>query len=209
MVRILIVDDHAVVRQGLRNLIATHPEWDICGEAGEGQAALVMAKSLSPDLAIVDVALPFMSGLVLTRQLQDVCSRLRTLLFSFIDDEETIASGLAAGALGYVLKSEESEVLEAAIAAVADGRTHLSPAVLAIAQTASDDRKRNWIEILTPRELEVLQLVAGGRSNKQVAYMLSISIKTVEVHRGSAMRKADLRSTADLVRFAIRHRLVQ
>ena len=208
MVRILIADDHAIVREGVRNLIETHTGWSVCGEAGDGLTALSMAATLAPDLAIVDLALPAMSGLVLTRRFRETWPGLKVLLFTFLDDEQTVASGLAAGADGYVLKSEESGVLARAIETIMGGGAYVSPSILAktrnILQGATD-----WVENFTPRELEVVSLVAGGRSNKQIAHLLHISAKTVEVHRASAMKRAEVRSIADLVRFAIRHHLIE
>ncbi len=207
--RILIADDHAMVRGGVRNVIEKHSGWSVCGEAADGRSALEAAQQLAPDIAIVDIALPGMNGLSLTLRLRETCPDLKTLLFSMIDDDETVAGGMAAGARGYLLKSDDGHRLEEAITALAEDRTYFSAAIAEKAQAALQDGKQNWLDTFTARELEVIQLVGEGKSNKSIAPLLGISPRTVEVHRSAAMRKADARSAAELIRFAIKHRLIQ
>jgi DNA-binding NarL/FixJ family response regulator len=209
VLRILIADDHAMVRNGLRNLILKHAGWQVCGEAGDGSAALALALEQQPDIAIVDVSLPIINGLALTRRLREDCPKVKTLLFTMIEDEETVMSGIAAGARGYLLKSDNSEHLEAAISALADNRPYFSAPVSHMLQTATPERRRTWLDAFTARELEVAHLIAEGNCNKSIARILGISPKTVEAHRAAAMRKAGVRSAAELVRFAIRRRLIQ
>lgn len=207
--RILIADDHAMVRGGVRNVIEKHSGWSVCGEAADGRSALEAAQQLAPDIAIVDIALPGMNGLSLTLRLRETCPDLKTLLFSMIDDDETVAGGMAAGARGYLLKSDDGHRLEEAITALAEDRTYFSAAIAEKAHAALQDGKQNWLDTFTARELEVIQLVGEGKSNKSIAHLLGISPRTVEVHRSAAMRKADARSAAELIRFAIKHRLIQ
>jgi len=209
MLRILIADDHAMVRNGLRNLIERHAGWQVCGEAGNGNDALAIALEQSPNVAVVDVSLPVINGLALTRRLHDDAPGVKVLLFSMIEDEETIMSGMSAGASGYLLKSDNSENLEAAISAVGENRSYFSESVSRVLQAAPPERRRSWLDAFTARELEVAHLIAEGNCNKAIARVLGISPKTVETHRAAAMRKAGVRSAAELVRFAIRRRLIQ
>jgi DNA-binding NarL/FixJ family response regulator len=210
MLRILIADDHDIVRKGVRDLIEAHPGWEVCGEAGDGQAALELAVEQSPDVAILDVALPTLNGVAVTRRLKQERPATNVLLFTMCDDDETVTGGLAAGARGYVLKTDSERYLEAAISALGANRPYFSSFVSEfLLQAAMNDRKRSRLESFTTRELEVAQLIAEGHSNKQIARQLAISIKTVESHRSAAMRKAGARSAAEFVRFAIKHNLIQ
>jgi DNA-binding NarL/FixJ family response regulator len=210
MLRILIADDHEIVRKGVRDVIDGHPGWQVCAEAADGQQALGLALSHKPDIAILDVALPLLNGIVLARHLHKDCPATRVLLFTMHDDDETVSSGLAAGARGYVLKSDSENHLEAAISALGANRPYFSSSVSELLLDAAlNERKRSKLESFTTRELEVAQLIAEGNNNKQIARMLNISIKTVESHRAAAMRKAGVRSGAAFVRFAIKHNLIQ
>lgn len=210
MLRILIADDHEIVRKGVRDLIEAHPGWEVCGEAADGQAALEIALREKPDIAVLDVALPVLNGVALTRRLKQECPGASVLLFTMHDDDETVSSGLAAGARGYVLKTDSERYLEAAISALGANRPYFSAFVSELLLDAAiNDRKRSRLESFTIRELEVAQLIAEGNSNKQIARNLEISIKTVESHRSAAMRKAGARTAAEFVRFAIKHNLIQ
>jgi DNA-binding NarL/FixJ family response regulator len=210
MLRILIADDHEIVRKGVRDVIDGHPGWQVCAEAADGQQALGLALSHKPDIAILDVALPLLNGIVLARHLHKDCPATRVLLFTMHDDDETVSSGLAAGARGYVLKSDSENHLEAAISALGANRPYFSSSVSELLLDAAlNERKRSKLESFTTRELEVAQLIAEGNNNKQIARLLNISIKTVESHRAAAMRKAGVRSGAAFVRFAIKHNLIQ
>ena len=210
MLRILIADDHEIVRKGVRDVIEGHPGWEVCAEAADGQEALDLAIQEKPDIAILDVSLPLLNGVALTRRLRQERPGTRVLLFTMHDDDETVSGGLAAGARGYLLKTDSEQHLEAAIAALSSNRPYFSSVVSELLLNAAmNDRKRSRLESFTIRELEVAQLIAEGNSNKQIARLLGISIKTVESHRSAAMRKAGVRTAAEFVRFAIKHNLIQ
>ena len=210
MLRILIADDHEIVRKGVRDVIEGHPGWEVVAEASDGQQALDLALKEKPDVAVLDVSLPILNGVALTRHLQKECPKTRVLLFTMHDDDETVSGGLAAGARGYVLKSDSESHLEAAISALQANRLYFSsPVSELLLDSALNERKRSRLESFTLRELEVAQLIAEGNVNKQIARRLNISIKTVESHRAAAMRKAGVRTAAEFVRFAIKHNLIQ
>jgi len=210
MLRILIADDHELVRKGVRDLIAAHVGWEVCAEAGDGQQALELALQEKPDVAVLDVSLPIMNGVALTRRLRQECPATHVLLFTMHDDDETVGGGLAAGARGYVLKSDCEQHLEEGISAVGANRPYFSSLVSELLLDAAvNDRKPGRLESFTGRELEVAQLIAKGNSNKQIANALGISIKTVESHRAAAMLKAGVRTAPQFVRFAIKHNLIQ
>jgi len=209
MIRILIVDDHEIIRKAVRSLIEAHPGWEVCGEAATGEAALDIALQEKPDIAILDVSLPVFNGVVLTRRLKIDCPNTRVLLFTMHDEDETILGGLAAGARGYVLKADSPLSLEAAISALAMNRPYFSSTISELLLDASmNGRKCSRLESFTARELQVAQLIAGGAANKAIAHNLDISIKTVECHRLAVMRKSGARNTGDFVRFAIKHNLI-
>jgi DNA-binding NarL/FixJ family response regulator len=210
MLRILIADDHEIVRKGVRDVIEANPFWEVCAEASDGQQALDLALQEKPDIAVLDVSLPTLNGVALTRRLRKECPSVRVLLFTMHDDEETMSSGLAAGARAYVLKSDSGSNLEAAISALSTNRLYFSwPVSELLLDAAMTERKRSKLESFTIRELEIAQLIAEGNGNKQIARMLDISIKTVESHRAAAMRKAGTRTAAEFVRFAIKHNVIQ
>lgn len=210
MLRILIADDHDIVRKGVRDVVESHPGWEVCGEAANGQQTLEVAAREKPDVVILDVSLPIMNGLAVTRRLRQESPAARVLLFTMHDDDETVSGGLAAGARGYILKTDSERHLEAAISALGANRPYFSPFVSELLlEAAVNERKRSRLESFTVRELEVVQLIAEGNSNKQIARLLGISIKTVESHRAAAMRKAGARTAAEIVRFAIKHNLIQ
>jgi DNA-binding NarL/FixJ family response regulator len=210
MLRILIADDHAIVRKGVRDLIEAHPGWEVCGEAADGASALELAVREKPDVAVLDVALPVLSGVALTRRLKQECPTTNVLLFTMHDDDETVTGGLAAGARGYLLKTDSERNLDAAISALGANRPYFSSFVAEfLLDAALNDRKGSRLESFTVRELEVAQLIAEGNANRQIARRLGISIKTVESHRSAAMRKAGARTAAEFVRFGIKHNLIQ
>jgi len=210
MLRILVADEHALLRRGVRDVISGHVGWDICGEASDGQQALEIALREKPDVAVLGVSLPIVNGVALTRRLRQECPSTRVLLFTMHDDDETVRGGLAAGARGYVLKTDSEEHLEAAVSALGANRPYFSSFVSdLLLDGAVNNLKRSLQESFTEREREVAQLIAEGNSNRQIARALGISIKTVETHRGAALRKAGVRTGPQLVRFAIKHNLVQ
>ena len=210
MLRVLIADDHEIVRRGVRDIVEAHVGWEVCGEAANGQDVLKLALDEHPNVAVLDVSLPGLNGIAVTRQLRVSCPECEILLFTMHDDDETVSGGLAAGARGYLLKSDGDGQLVNAISALSVHRPYFSPIVSELLlDAAMHERKKSRLESFTVRELEVAQLIAEGESNKTIARRLGISVKTVESHRSAAMRKAGVRSAAEFVRFAIKHNLIQ
>jgi DNA-binding NarL/FixJ family response regulator len=206
--RILIVDDHDAVRRGIRALIETRPNFTVVAEAATGHEALEAARRSSPDIAILDYSLPELNGLDLTIALRREHPRIEVLVYTMHDRDDIIIEVLRAGARGYVMKSDSEEHLLAALDALAVRRPYFSGAV---SETLLDQflQSSRHHGVLTHREREIVQLIAEGKINKQIAAALGISVKTVETHRASAMHKLKLKTTADLVRYAIRNNLIQ
>ncbi|HEY1276038.1 MAG TPA: response regulator transcription factor [Thermoleophilaceae bacterium] len=210
MIRILIADDHGIVRSGLRMLIDRQIDMSVVGEADDGVAALEMTQSERPDVAVLDVSMPRMTGLQAAREIRSHVPDTRVLLLSMHDDERYFLEGLEAGAAGYVLKRAADTDLIDALRTVAGGRTFLS----GDAQKALMDE---WLEggraepddPLTPRELEVVKLIAEAYTNRQIAETLKLSEKTVESHRANLLAKLGMRDRVELVRYAIRRGLVE
>lgn len=208
--RVLIVDDHDALRRGIRALVETRPNFTVVAEAASGHAALDEARRSAPDIAIVDYSLPELNGLDLTLALKRELPRLEILIYTMHARDEIITGILKAGARGYVMKSDSEEHLLAALDALSVRRPYFSGAVseALLEQFLQTNRHLN-VGVLTHREREVVQLIAEGKINKQIADTLDISVKTVETHRASAMHKLKLRTTADLVRYAIRNSLIE
>jgi DNA-binding NarL/FixJ family response regulator len=207
MLRILIVDDYEIVRHGVRALVAANPNWEVCGEAHSGTAAYAAAMRTKPDLVILDLSMPGLGGISLARLLHEDVPETMLLAFTMRDDADTVKAALAAGVKGYVLKSEGERQLAAAINALGAKRSYYSPAILDfIADAAANDTAGP--AGFTPREVKVTELIAKGLSNRAIAELLGISVKTVESHRASALRKAGVHTGPELVRFAIRHQLI-
>ncbi|WP_207931532.1 response regulator [Brevundimonas goettingensis] len=193
----------------MSEIISANPAWEVVGEAADGDTAFELALSLRPDIAVLDVSLPHMNGVTLTRRLKQEAPEISVLLFTMRDDDETVNEGLAAGAKGYILKTDTQQHLSAAISAIGARRPYFSPWVSELLLDGLvQDRKRSRLKTFTVRELEVAQLIAEGQSNKAIARDLSISVKTVETHRASAMRKAGVRTAGEFVRFAIKQHLI-
>ncbi|MFN2509227.1 MAG: response regulator [Chthoniobacterales bacterium] len=211
--RILIADDHEIVRQGVRRLVEKEPTWEVCGEAANGRAAVALAEELQPDLAIIDLGMPELNGLEATRQIRKVSPQTELLIFTGEESEQMIHAIFEAGARSYILKSDMSAHLVAAIRALGQHKhyftTHISEVVFARYLHGTTGPGTDKSEGMTPREREIVQLLAEGKSNKAVAALLGISIKTVETHRATVMRKLRLESFADLVRYAIRNKIVE
>lgn len=214
MVRILVADDHDVVRRGLREQLSSHDGWEICGEARNGREAVQMALKLSPDVAVIDLSMPELNGLEATRQIRRELPRTEVLIFTMHETEQLIREVLSAGARGYVLKSDAGRHLTSAVEALSHRRPFFTEKVseaLLDAFLNSNSRKDEGsaFRTLTDREREIVQMLAEGRSNKEIAAKLSISIKTVETHRATVMRKLDISSIVELVHYAIRNQLVE
>ncbi|MGH6950709.1 MAG: response regulator [Vitreimonas sp.] len=210
MLRILIADDHEIVRHGVRDLVAEHQGWEVCAEAGDGETAYELAMSTHPNVAILDVSLPRLNGLALARRLRQDLPTTNVLMFTMHDDQETIGAAIAAGVRGYVLKTEGDEQLDAAITALGGRRPFFSPSITEFLMDAAvSEKARSCLKTFTPRELEVAQLIAEGHGNKAIARTLDIGVKTVESHRAAVLRKAGVHTAAEFVRFAIKNNLIQ
>ena len=207
-IRILLADDHAVVRQGFRMILAVQPDMEIVGEAGNGREVVELAERLQPDVVVMDVAMPELNGMEATRRLMVSAPRARVLALSMHKDSVYVREMLRAGARGYLLKDAIDRDLLAAVRSLARGEGYLSPAISDA--VLSDYRKHvtDPIDLLTSREREVLQMIAESKTNKEIATVLHLSVYTVDAHRGRIMDKLNLHSTPELVRFAIRNGLV-
>lgn len=207
-IRVLLADDHAVVRQGFRLILSTQPDIEVIAEAGNGREAVEIAARLKPEVAVVDVSMPELNGIEATRRIVDQSPHTRVLALSMHKDAVYVREILRAGARGYLLKDAIDTEMLSAIRAVARGEGYLSPAV---SGAVLDDYRKNVadpIDLLTSREREVLQMIAEGKTNKEIAGLLSLSVYTVDAHRGRILEKLNLHSATDLVRFALRKGIV-
>jgi len=212
-IRVLLVDDHVVVREGLRHVLGADHGFDVVGEAGTGAEALALAAERRPDVVLLDLTMPGMSGLEVTAALRERLPEVRVLVLSMHEQDEYVVAAVRGGAHGYVLKDADPGELRAAIRAVHGGAGYFSPAVArhlgaAVRGEVPADAPRDRLERLTPREREVLARVAAGLTNREIAAQLGISPRTVESHRESVMKKLSLRSVAELTRFALQSGLV-
>ncbi len=211
MAAILIADDHEVVRHGVRDLLDDQPDWTVCGETSSGREAIALATARAPDVAVLDMSMPDLNGIDTARELRRVSPRTEVVLFTMHHSEDLAREAFGAGVLGYVLKSDAATALVEAVQAALRHARFLSPRLCpprpaALKRTlapAVPDATR-----LTPREREVVQLLAEGKSNFCVAQLLGLSVKTVENHRFNVMQKLALTSVVELVRYAVRNRLV-
>lgn len=211
--RILIADDHEIVRRGIRSLIENHPGWEVCGEAVDGRDAVEKAREMRPDMVLVDVSMPNLNGLDAARQILEIVPQTRVLILTMHESEQIVREVLEVGARGFLLKSDAARDLVSAIQALQRRTTFFTSSVAEMVLNGFLDRRGDATKIskdrLTPREREVVQLLAEGKSSKEVAGVLNLSVKTAETHRTNVMRKLDLHSVADLVRYAVRNNLVQ
>jgi DNA-binding NarL/FixJ family response regulator len=206
--RILLADDHTVVRKGFGMIISSQPDMEVVGEACNGREAIEQAEKLQPDVVIMDVSMPELNGIEGTRRIAELCPRARVLALSMHRDSVYVREILRAGARGYLVKDADDETLLQAVRAVARGEGYISSAVADA--VLNDYRKHvsNPIDLLTSREREVIQMIAEGKTNKEIANALNLSVYTVEAHRGRIMEKLNLHNTGDIVRFAIRNGLI-
>lgn len=211
--RILIADDHEVVRKGIRALLEARPGWEVCGEATDGRDAVGKCAELRPDLALVDIGMPNLNGLDATRQILHASPATMVLILTVHESEEVIREVLEVGARGFLLKSDAARDLVAAVEALQRRATFFTSSVADLVLNGylrrGMDPAKPTKNRLTPREREVVQLLAEGKTSKEVASVLNLSVKTAETHRTNVMRKLDLHTVADLVRYAVRNRIVQ
>lgn len=212
--RILIADDHDVVRKGMRALLESHAGWEVCGEAQTGREAVEKARELRPDLVVIDVSMPELNGIDAARQIKKTCPQAEVVVITQHDADQVVREVLESGARGYVLKSDSAKELVAAVEALQNHRPYFTSRATELLMDGFNNPKPISSttpigERLTTREREIVQLIAEGHSSKQVAGVLNISTKTAETHRANAMRKLDLHSLSELVMYAVRNKIVQ
>ncbi len=209
--RILIADDHAVVRAGLRTLLESREGWQVCAEASDGRDAVAKAAKHQPDVAILDIGMPLLNGVETARQIRKVSSESEILILTMHESDDLVQQVVEAGARGYILKDEADRVLLSAVDAVRQHKPYFSTRISSAAgstEADSGDSAKSPRSRLTPREREILQLVAEGKSNKEVANLLGISVNTAEAHRANIMLKLDVHSLAELVLYAVRNKII-
>jgi DNA-binding NarL/FixJ family response regulator len=213
--RIFIADDHDVVRLGLKSLIETHPGWEVCGEAHNGWEAVTEVKRLAPDIAVLDISMPELNGLEAARKIRKACPHTEVLILTVHRSDELIREILDAGAKGYIVKSDSGRYLLIALEALANHKPFFTPtATEMLLSSFQKDAAGSAVPApigrrLTPREREIVQLLAEGKSSKEVATTLTISVRTAETHRANIMRKLDVHSVSELVRYAMRNRIIE
>jgi two-component system response regulator NreC len=208
VIRILLADDHVLVRQGFKMILSAQPDMQIVGEAANGREAVDAGEKLQPDVVLMDVTMPELNGIEATRRLVTASPRTRVLALSMHKDAVYVREILRAGARGYLLKDSADADLIAAVRSVAKGEGYLSPAVSDAVLTDYRRHVTDPLDLLTTREREVLQMIAEGKTNKEIATTLNLSVYTIEAHRGRVMEKLNLHSTGELVRFALRSGLI-
>jgi len=211
--RILVADDHEIVRQGIRALVTAHPGWEVCAEATNGREAVEKTANLKPDIVILDIGMPSLNGLNATRQILQADPQTKVLILTMHESDQVVREVLGAGARGYLLKSDAGRDLNTAIEALQRNKTFFTSKV---AEMVLDNFRKGKSkpegtlkDILTAREREVVQLLAEGKSTKEVAVVLGLSVKTAETHRSNIMRKLDIHSVSELVLYAVRNNIVQ
>lgn len=208
-IRVLLADDHTVVRRGFAMILSQQPDMEVIGQAQNGRDAVELTIQLQPDVVVMDVTMPELNGIEGTRRINEKCPRTRVLALSMHRDAVYVREILRAGARGYLIKDADDDAFVEAVRAVYRGDGYLSPA---IADAVLNDYRKhvsNPVDLLTSREREVLQMIAEGKTNKEIANILNLSVYTIEAHRGRIMEKLNLHNTGDIVRFAIRNGLIQ
>jgi DNA-binding NarL/FixJ family response regulator len=217
-IRLLIADDHEIVRKGIRSLLEAQPGWQVTAEASDGREAVEKAREMKPDVTVLDISMPSLNGLEAARQMIKNDARAKILILTQHESDPLIREVLDAGARGYVLKSDASRDLITAVNAVRSNKTFFTAKVAQIVldgyldkkpKKATDDRKVDGRSRLTPRQREIVQLLAEGKSSKEVAVALGLSVKTAETHRANIMRRLDCHSISELVRYAVRNNIIE
>jgi DNA-binding NarL/FixJ family response regulator len=213
-VRLLVADDHEIVRKGLRSLLEAQPGWQVTAEACDGREAVQIAKEIKPDVTVLDIGMPALNGLEAARQMIKNDARAKILILTMHDSDPLIREVLDAGARGYVLKSDASRDLVTAINAVRCNKTFFTAKVAQIVLDGYLDKKpkpnaESAQTRLTPRQREIVQLLAEGKSSKEVAVALGLSVKTAETHRANIMKRLDCHSVSELVRYAVRNNIIE
>lgn len=207
-IRVVLADDHVLIRQSLKSLLEREG-FQVVGEASDGQEAIRRVESLHPDIAVMDISMPILNGIDAARELSRSFPKTKSILLTQHDEDQYISEALEAGVKGYVLKSQVASDLVQAIKQVSRGQAYLSPGVSRAVMDAFRSKSKKSRDPLTARERQVLQLIAEGKSTKDIASLLGISVKTAESHRTRLMRKLDIHETASLVRYAVRRGIVQ
>lgn len=211
--RILIADDHTLFREGVRKLLEDQPDLEVVGEASDGREAVRKVSTLRPDVVLMDIAMPSLNGLEATRQIKRDHPEVSVLVLTMYDHEEYFRQVLEAGASGYIIKRAATSDLVAAIFAVYNGEAVLSPSITRLLLEdyfrRESDKSETEPDLLSPREREILQLIAEGNTSREIAEILSLSIKTVQSHRTSLMQKLDLHDRGDLIKYAIQKKIIE
>jgi DNA-binding NarL/FixJ family response regulator len=212
--RLLVADDHEIVRTGLRSLLEAQPGWQVTAEASDGREAVEKAKEVKPDVAVLDISMPSLNGLEAARQMLKNDARAKIVIFTALDSDAMIREVLDLGARGYVLKTDASRDLVTAVNAVRSNKTFFTAKVAQMVLDGYLDKKPRKQDVnaprsrLTPRQREIVQLLAEGKSSKEVAVALGLSVKTAETHRANIMRRLDCHSVSELVRYAVRNNII-
>jgi len=214
-IRLLVADDHEVIRRGVRSLLGTQPGWEVSGEAASGREAVEKAKQLKPDLVVLDITMPELDGLEATRQILEAVPKTKVLILTMHESEQVMSEVLKAGALGYVLKSDAADNLVPAVKALIHGKPFFTSSVSRmmlkgyLKQSTRSIEDSSSEKQLSSRERVIVQLLVEGKKNKEIATALSISIRTAESHRSNIMRKLGLHSIVELVRYAINNKMIE
>ncbi|HEV7165200.1 MAG: response regulator [Gammaproteobacteria bacterium] len=206
--KILIADDHTLVRAGLTSLIARLPDIQVVGEAADGREALRMVRDLTPDIVLMDISMPGLNGLEAAERIHGIHPKTKIIILSMHANEEYVAQALKAGASGYLLKDAATSELEMALKSVSMGQFYLSPAISRQVVDNFLHGGPTGVDVLTPRQREILQLIAEGKSTRDIAETLHLSVKTVETHRAQLMERLDIHDVAGLIRYALRKGLI-
>ena len=207
--RILIVDDHEVIRRGLRSLLSSRPEWEVCGEAADGRTAIERARTLQPDIILMDIGMSELNGIESTELITKKYPGIKVIALTMYDDHNRIMKMLKAGVKGYILKNTSKDELIEAIETVASGESYYTKDVMNVVMKESVQKKNDPLAVLTKREIQIIQLVVRSMTSKEIADKLSLSELTVSTHRKNAMQKLELKNTAALVKFAMDNNLTE